>query len=174
MTFRLWRCLIGQLHISRKPFYPLTYPYIFLCICVFICVFVFVYLIGLVQLIEVSFFASNHPPDIYDNLPLLRFMLCLLLLSGGTGRYICFPPILIVVRGFVGLLIYPPTKADKNQVSCAVGLFLKEASLSSIHGGGRHKLIHEVVKRRREQNMARMGQLTMPLVKVGVMMGGKK
>ena len=58
-------------------------------------------------------------------------------------------------------------------MSCAVGLFFKEPSLSFIHGGGRHKLIHEVVKRI-EQNREneRMGQnVTMAR---GVMMGSKK
>ena len=76
-------------------------------------------------------------PDIYDNLPLLRFMLCLLLLSSGAGRYICFRPILfpplIIVKGFVRV-INLSNKSGQKPVSCAVGLFLKEPSLSFIHG----------------------------------------
>ena len=86
------------------------------------------------------------------------------------GRYICFRAelSLIIVKGFVELLIYP-RRTKTGELCCWA--FLKEPSLSFIHGGGRHKLIHEVVKRR-EQNMIRMGQLTM--LQEGVMMGSKK
>ena len=88
------------------------------------------------------------------------------------GWYICFRPILfsplIIVKGFVELLIYPTTKTDES--GCRTFFERTFSILYSWHRG-RHKLIHEVVKRR-EQNMVRMGQLTM--LQEGVMMGGKK
>ena len=49
------------------------------------------------------------------------------------------------------------TEDKTGELGC---FFFKEPSLSFIHGGGRHKLIHEVVKRR-EQNPIRMGANTM-------------
>ena len=69
------------------------------------------------------------------------------------GRYICFRPelSLIIVKGFVELLIYP-RRTKTGELCC--WFFFKEPSLSFIHGGGRHKLIHEVVKRI-EQNRVR-------------------
>ena len=103
-----------------------------------------------------SFFAPNCcQPDIYDNLLRLQFMWLSVIT---LWRYICFQPFvpLIIVKGFVELLIYP-RRTKTGVLGC---FFFKEPCLSFIHGGGRHKLIHEVVKRR-EQNPIRMGANTM-------------
>ena len=110
----------------------------------------------LAQLAKALFFAPNCcQPDIYDNLLRLQFMWLSVIT---LWRYICFQPFvpLIIVKGFVELLIYPG-RTKTGELRC---FFFKEPCLSFIHGGGRHKLIHEVVKRR-EQNPIRMGANTM-------------